>query len=361
MDYLRKETNLPMIEALSNAKGVSGFEDQVVEMLKRYAEGLGEIKEDSLRNLFIYRKENTGDRPVVQLDAHSDEVGFMVQAIKPNGTLKIIPLGSWVTVNIPAHKVLVRNADYEYIPGVIASKPPHYMTEKEKSAPPEIGQLTIDIGATSREEAIRDFKIRIGEPVVPCADFEYDNKHDLMLGKAFDNRLGCAGVITALRALAGEELAVDVAAGIACQEEVGARGCVVTARVIKPDLAIVFEGCPADDTCADSYEIQTAIKKGPMLRHIDARMITNPRFQRFALELAQKHGIPVQQAVRAGGSTNGSAIHLSNEGVPTIVIGIPVRYAHTHYCFSTYYDYDSAVRLACEILKVLNADIIKSF
>lgn len=358
---MKKENALKMIADLANAKGISGFEDQAVEMIRRYGDGLGRICEDSLRNLYIYRNENTGNLPVVQLDAHSDELGFMVQAIKPNGTLQIIPLGSWVTSNMPAHKVWIRNGEGDYIPGVVASKPPHYMSEQDKKAALDIKQITVDVGATSREEAARDFKIRIGEPIVPCADFEYNENHDLMIGKAFDDRLGCASILSTLQELNGETLMVDVVAAFATQEEVGARGCVVTSRVVKPDIAIVFEGCPADDTCVDAEEIQTAIKKGPMLRHIDAKMITNPRFQRFALDLAAKNNIPVQEAVRAAGSTNGSSIHLSNEGVPTIVIGIPVRYAHTHYGISTYYDYENGVKLACEILKILNQEIIKSF
>lgn len=361
MENLSKESNLKMIADLSNAMGVSGFEDQVVDKARSYSEGLGRIKEDTLRNLFIYRKENTGGRPVVQLDAHSDEVGFMVQAIRPNGCLQIIPLGSWITCNIPGTKVWVRNGDGEYIPGIVGSKPPHYMSEHERKSAPEFGQLFVDIGAGSMEEAVRDFKIRIGEPIVPFAEFSYNNEHDIMMGKAFDNRLGCAAAISTLRALEGQELKVDVAAGIASQEEVGARGAAVTSRVIKPDVAVVFEGCPADDTFANSYEIQTAIKKGPMLRHIDARMITNYRFLRFALDLAAKKGLSVQEAVRSGGSTNGASIHLSNEGVPTIVIGIPVRYAHTHYGIASYYDFDISVRLACEILRELDEEIIGSF
>lgn len=361
MKYLSKENNLKMIADLSNAMGVSGFEDQAVDIARSYSEGLGSIKEDKMRNLFIYRKENTGRRPIVQLDAHSDEVGFLVQAVRPNGCLQIVPLGSWVTSNIPASKVWVRNSEGQYIPGIVGSKPPHYMTEQEKKSPLEFGQLSVDIGARSMEEAVRDFKIRIGEPIVPFAEFTYDNERDIMMGKAFDNRLGCAGVISTLRTLEGEELKVDVAAGIASQEEVGARGAVVTARVIKPDVAIVFEGCPADDTFGNSYEIQTAIKKGPMLRHIDARMITNYRFQRFVLDLAAEKGLQVQEAVRSGGSTNGASIHLSNEGVPTIVIGIPVRYAHTHYGISSYFDFDISVKLACEILRELDEDIIGSF
>ena len=104
-----KQTTLQMIAAISNANGVSGFEDAVGAATLPYAEQVGETKGDRMRNVFIRRKENTGSRPVVQLDAHSDEVGFMVQAICPNGTLRIIPIGGWVSHNIPAHKVWVRN------------------------------------------------------------------------------------------------------------------------------------------------------------------------------------------------------------------------------------------------------------
>ena len=358
---MNKDITLKMIAELSNAKGISGFEDEVVDIMRKYSEGLGSMKEDSLRNLYIERKGNSGSRPIVMLDAHSDEVGFMVQAIRPNGTLQIIPIGAWVTSNIPAHKVWVRNAEGNYIAGIVASKPPHYMSEQEKKSALEIRQITVDVGATSREEAMNDFKIRIGEPIVPCTEFEYIERHDLMIGKGFDNRLGCAGIINSLKILEEEDLQVDVIAAISSQEEVGTRGAIVASRKIQPDIAIVLEGAPADDTFVDSYEVQTVMKKGPMLRHIDAKMITNPRFQRFALNMAAKHDIPVQEAVRAIGSTNSAVIHLSSEGVPTIVIGVPVRYAHTHYGISSYADYESAVKLACEIVKSLNVDIISSF
>ena len=356
-----KQTTLQMIAAISNANGVSGFEDDVVAAILPYAEQVGETKVDRMRNVFIRRKENTGSRPVVQLDAHSDEVGFMVQAICPNGTLRIIPIGGWVSHNIPAHKVWVRNRYGKYIPGLTASKPPHFMTEQERKAPLDIKDITVDVGAVSREEAIEVYGIRIGEPVAPDVTFTYAEDTDLMVGKSFDCRLGCAAILKTMHELAGEELAVDIVGACASQEEVGVRGATVTAQVVQPDLAIVFEGCPADDTCVEPYMVQTAIKRGPMLRHIDARMITNPRYQRYALDLAEKLGIPVQDAVRAAGSTNGAAIHLTGRGVPVIVIGVPVRYAHTHYGVSAYADFDNAVKLACEILKRADADLIESF
>jgi putative aminopeptidase FrvX len=161
--------------------------------------------------------------------------------------------------------------------------------------------------------------------------------------------------------LAGAGLDVAVTGAFAAQEEVGLRGATVTAQTVKPDIAIVFEGCPADDTVVEPYAVQTAIKKGPMLRHIDARMITNPRFQRFALDTAAQKGIPVQEGVRTGGATNGGVIHISGKAVPAIVIGIPARYIHTHYGIASYADFENSVKLACEVIRGLNASVIGGF
>lgn len=356
-----KDITLKMIADISNAIGVSGFEDEAVNAIRSWSAGCGEQKEDSLRNFYIHRKENQGKKPVVMLDAHSDEVGFMAQFIQPNGTIRIIQIGGWVTSNIPAHLVKVRNTDGKYIRGLTASKPPHFMSEAERKSALDMNSITVDVGSVSYKETVEKYKIRQGAPIVPDVTFEYDDSNDLMIGKAFDCRLGCAAVVSTLKELSACSLDVDIVGAISTQEEVGIRGASVTARTVKPDLAIVFEGCPADDTCVEEYAVQTAIKKGPMLRHIDAKMITNPRFQKYALDMAEELQLPVQDAVRLAGATNGAAIHLSEQGIPTIVIGIPVRYAHTHYGISAYSDYAASVKLACGILKQINVDIIKGF
>ncbi len=333
----------------------------MVALARQFAPQSAHLEEDSLRNLYIYRKEHTGIKPVLQLDAHSDEVGFMVQAIRPNGTLKFISLGSWVNSNIPAHKVKVRTRYNTLISGITAAKPPHFMTVEEKNRMPMLEEMSIDIGASSLAEARDAYGIRVAAPVVPDVSFEYDEKHDVMIGKAFDNRLGCAAIQAALAAIDGESLSIDVVGAMAAQEEVGARGASVTANHVKPDIAIVFEGCPADDTVMESWLSQTAIHRGPMLRHIDARMITNPHYQRWALDLAEELRIPVQEAVRTGGSTNGAPIHLSNQGVPCIVIGFPVRYIHSHYGIASLADFEHGVQLAVEIIRRMNPEIIASF
>ena len=349
-----------LIASLSNANGVSGFEDEVLRVLEKESEGLGKRHRDSLLNYYI-EDERDSSLPLVQLDCHSDEVGFMVRAIRPDGMLEFMAIGGWVVTNIPAHMVRVQTASGKYIPGVVASKPPHYMSDAEKKTPLDISQLVIDIGATSAEEVRDVYRVRIAAPVVPDVTAFWDEEHDRIFGKAFDNRMGCAEVISVLSELKGEKLNVRLTGAFASQEEVGVRGATVTAQTVRPDVAIVFEGCPADDTDVPGYQVQTAVGKGPMLRHIDARMITNPRFQRFALDVAEEEGIPVQEAVRTGGSTNGSVINLTGRGVPAIVIGIPVRYAHTHYGISSVSDFVNGLKLAIAVIRRLSRDTIESF
>ncbi len=194
--------------------------------------------------------------------------------------------------------------------------------------------------------------------MVPDVTFTYDEAHDTMIGKAFDCRLGCASILATLDALKGEALKADVVGAMATQEEVGLRGAHVTANAVKPDLAIVFEAARRTTPWSKPYLVQTAIRKGPMLRHIDALMITHPALPALRAGRGAGEGIPAQEAVRTGGATNGSPIHLSNLGVPTIVIGIPVRYIHSHYGIAAYGDFEQGVRLAAEILRSLNADAL---
>lgn len=353
-------SNLFRIQKIADANGISGFEDAVLEVIRQEAQHLGTFTEDSMRNLYLNRKENQENKSTVLLDAHTDEVGFMVKCIREDGMLEFIPIGGWVTTNIPAQMVRVQKRDGSTLSGIVGSKPPHYLSEAERKSTPEISSLFIDIGASSKEHAMM-MGAEIGCPVIPEAQCIYNPETKLLFGKAFDCRLGCSSIIDTLEALQGETLAVNLVAGFASQEEVGCRGAVVSARTVKPDVAICFEGTPADDTFLPPYQQQTIVGKGPMLRIIDSKMITNPRFQRYAVDLAKKHAIPIQIAVRNGGATNASALHLSGQGIPTIVIGIPVRYAHTHWGVSSMDDIENTVALAQVLLKNLNTEIISSF
>lgn len=355
-----------LIKDLSDANGVSGFEDEVLAVARRHLaatdSGQSRIHEDKMRNLYLERTDNRapldekrGGRPRVLLDAHSDEVGFMVQAIDARGLLRLVPLGGWVPYNASAQRVRVGRRDGGYVRGLIASTPPHYRAERD--AAPKIEALRVDLGASSAEESRESYGVGIGSPVIPDVRCEYDAEHGIFMGKAFDCRIGCAALLATWDALRGKDLAVDLLASLSAQEEVGIRGAVVAAARVKPDLAICFEGGPADDTLGENSVRQTVLGRGPMLRHMDVRAITHPRFQRFALDLAAARGIAIQEGVRDGGGTNASAIHISGLGVPTLVLSVPVRYAHTHYGLVAYRDFAETVRLATEIVAALNQEV----
>ena len=347
-----------LIRKLSNAKGVSGFEDEVIAIIRDYAPSDVTLSEDSVRNLYM-EKKGEHDKPLVVLDAHTDEVGFIVQRINDNGTMSFLCLGGIVASNIPAHKVKVLNSEGKWVSGIVAAKPPHFMNSEERNRLPKVEEMVIDVGASSREEAVGKYGMRLAAPVVFDVDFETSDDGEVMLGKAFDDRIGCAAQLAVMKEIEGKDLKVSAAAVFSSQEEVGARGADTAARKLRPRIAICFEGCPADDTVLSVGQSQTAMGKGPMLRHIDICMITNPRFQRFALDIAEKHGIPVQEAVRSGGGTN--AASYQREGAAAVVIGIPVRYAHSHYGFCRRDDFENAVRLGAALMTELDKEIINSF
>lgn len=357
---MEKSAAIDLIQKLSNVYGISAFEDEVTALFKDEVAGSGKVSEDHMRNVFVQQKNNNGKKPVVELDAHSDEVGFMIRAIKPNGQMMFVQVGGWATVTIPAQKVKIRNRAGEWISGIVSSTPPHFMTPEERTRLPKMDELSIDVGASSAKEVSDVYQIEIGAPVVPDVTCEYNEKTGLFLGKAFDNRIGTALLASTMKDLSEDQLAVDLVAGLSSQEEVGDRGAEVVVRKIKPDLAIVFEGAPADDTVMPDYLIQTGLRKGPMLRHFDSTIVTNPHFQQFALDVAAKNDIPIQRSVRTGGGQDGAIINRYN-GAPTIVISVPVRYAHTPYCFIAYEDYENALKLAKLIIRQLNAEVIEKF
>ena len=353
---------IQMLCKLADAPGASAFEDEVVAVARQYAAHLGTLEEDCLRNLYIHRKENTGDKPVIMLDAHTDEVGFMIHSIKPNGTLRFLPLGGWNKGSVMGTKVLVRNAQGEYLPGIVAAKPVHFQSAAEKAnANTELEDMVIDVGAVSAQDAVDNFGIRIGEPVVPAVTCQYDEKRDIIFGKAFDDRAGCAVMLEVLRRLEGVELPCDVVGVLSTQEELGLRSAKVTVNRVKPAAAIVLEGCPADDTFTESYAIQTALKKGPMFRHMDRSLVCNPRFQRFVLNLAHEKGLPVQESVRSGGGNNAAAVQTEHLGAAAVVAGVPVRYVHAPNCMATGFDLEATVQVVIEILKTLTPERIASF
>lgn len=350
---------IKLLEKLSNLHGAPGHEEEVItfieDNMKDYV-----CERDSINNLYIKRTKEI-NKPIVALDCHSDEVGFIVEGIKANGTIAFLPLGGWHITNIPAHSVVIKNFKGEYIKGVVSSKPPHFMTTEEKQKLPKIEELVIDIGTSSYEETVELYGIEVGNPITPDVMFSYDEKIEVVRGKAFDNRLGCAIVMEIMKELKLSELGVEPVGVVSAQEEVGLRGAQVAANTLRPDFAIIFEGAPADDTFRDSFSSKGAIGKGIQLRVLDAGMVSNPRVQGYVKNIAIKNNIPFQVIARSGGSTNGCKYHITEKSIPTVVIGIPTRYIHTHYTYASVKDYKNAIFLGKKILEELTKDTIKNF
>ena len=258
-----EEEIVHLLTDLSDAKAPSGFEDAAIDIVRDFVEPFATVEVNSLRCAFITPKNFTGEKPVVMLDAHGDEVGMMVMSVRDNGCLSFVTLGGINDAVLTGEKVYVHTVDGSWIPGVIGLKPPHFMSAAEKASGAH-GELLIDVGATSRADAIENFGVAVGEPVVFATQTEYDAKHRIAFGKAFDCRVGVVAMLLALRELAEMDLDVDVVAALSSQEEVGDRGIASSVRRFEPAVCYMFEGAPADDTFTQSCDIQCALHKGPM-------------------------------------------------------------------------------------------------
>jgi len=348
--------DMKFTKELCDVFGPSGYEHDVAKLIMDNMTEF-DLKKDSMQNVYARFKSEDTSKPTIMLDAHTDEVGFMVQAVKGNGLLKIIQIGGWVESNIPAHTVWVKTLNGDLVHGITSSKPPHFMSAAERAKPVTMDDIFVDVGATSREEVLA-MGIDAGCPIGPDVDFYYNEKTGVMFGKAFDNRIGCLCIAETMKRLNGDDLNVNVVGAFATQEEVGLRGAIVTGRTVKPKFAIVFEGSPSDDFIYPPEETQGAMKGGVQLRCRDNGMISHPGLLNFARKIAKENNIKTQNAVRTGGSTNASFIHTSGEGVPSLVLGIPVRYAHTHYCYCAAEDVEAAIALGIALIKALDDNTI---
>ncbi|MDP7495971.1 MAG: M20/M25/M40 family metallo-hydrolase, partial [Roseibacillus sp.] len=174
------------------------------------------------------------------------------------------------------------------------------------------------------------------------------------LSKAFDDRVGMAAVVEAGQKLARLKRSNRVLLAGSVQEEIGLRGARTLACHAKPDVAVILEGTPADDTPGfKPDESQAVVGAGVQIRMHDPSAIMNPRLTELALETAEKEKIPHQLAVRRGGGTDAGEVHLSGGGVPSVVLGVPARYIHSHNSIIDLADYRAMVDLSVALIRRL--------
>ncbi|NQT59638.1 MAG: M42 family metallopeptidase [Bacteroidetes bacterium] len=344
-----------MIKKLTLASGLPGFEQDITKILQDELKGSpGSFSVDRIGNALWTFENTTGDShssssdmPKILLAAHQDEIGFIVSEILSAGFIRIHNLGSWNPVTLPSSPVEITNWQGNKIPGIIGNISPHFLKDR-KSDIPEIQDLFIDIGAASRLEVVENFGIRIGDAVTPVTSYSYNEVSRCMMSKAFDDRIGAAALVELGLRLSdkkgcGRENTTVLAATV--QEEVGTRGASVLANYIDADIAIIVEGAPADDLPGSPVNPQTRVRGGAHVRIFDPTMIADRELLNYIREIVGEKGLLIQETVRKGGGTDGRELHLASRGIPSIVTGVPVRYAHSHNCLISIDDFYQLVDL----------------
>ena len=341
------------LKQITEADGVPGYESDVRAVMRRHLEGIATIEQDKMGSL-IGKHVGQADGPRVMLAGHMDEIGFMVKLITKEGFIRFVPLGGWWSQVMLGHRVTIKTAKGDLI-GVLGAKPPHLLGDEERKKVVDKDDMYIDVGARSEEE-VRDLGVRPGDPVIPVSDFTVMGNPRIYLAKAFDNRVGCALAVQAVAQLATQGHPNVAYAVGTVQEEVGLRGAKTTAFAINPDVGIVLEVDIAGDVPGIKPE-ESAVKMGggPTLLVYDARMIPNLKLRDLVIATAGELGIPLQFSAMAGGATDGAMIHIHNEGVPTVVIGVPTRHIHSHNAILCRDDYDQALRLVVALVTKLDA------
>ncbi|MEM5787876.1 MAG: M42 family metallopeptidase [Syntrophobacteraceae bacterium] len=358
MDDRTASDALELLEKLSQAHGAPGLENEVRRIFRSE---LGDGVTTDRAGDIICEVKGTSDSPRIMVAAHMDEVGLMVQSVTSAGLLRFVPLGGWWAHVLPAKRVRVRTRDGSEVVGVIGAKPPHFLSEAERDKLLKIEDMYIDIGARSAEEAL-GLGVRVGDPIVPDSPFTRMANPDCLLSKAFDDRAGLALVVQAARILKSMNHPNTVFAAGTVQEEVGTRGAKTAAHYIDPDIAIVVESAPGDDSPGlAEEERQSAMGKGVQIRFMDPSTLTNRGFTEFVIETAEKNNIRHQMAVRRKGGTDASPIHMHGAGVPTVVIAVPARYAHTHNTIIALSDYLAALRLILKLIETIDEKVASGF
>jgi len=242
--------------------------------------------------------------------------------------------------------------------GVVGSKPPHELRDEDRKKVIEVKDMYIDVGATSDWDVKRELEIRPGDPVVPDSSFAVMANPDLLLAKAWDNRIGCALAAETARRLVGQEHPNVLFAVATVQEEVGLRGAQTSASKIRPDVGLALDVGIAHDT--PGTEGDEKLGGGPLIVIYDSSSIPNRRLRDMVIETAGSLEIPLQfEAVDRGG-TDAGRIHVSGEGVPTLSMGVAARYIHSHVSIIHRRDYETTVQLLVELVRRLDRKTVES-
>jgi putative aminopeptidase FrvX len=332
-----------LLERLSNACGVPGREEEVRALLKAELQPLvDEIWTDPIGNLIVRK----GNGPVkVMLDAHMDEVGFLVGSITDDGYVKLKKIGGLDDRVLPGRAVwLTQNR----IPGVMGAKAWHLISADERGKVIPLDEIYVDLGCRNRAE-VEALGIEPGEPAYFATTFERLSDK-VVKGKAFDDRAGCALLGELLRRAAYP--GITLYGVFTCQEEVGLRGAKVAAYHLYPDVAIALEGTGSVNVVGvDPEETITNMGEGPAISVMDQSAIPNLKLLQHLTQVARDAGVIHQFRRFTKGGTDAGGISLQRAGIAACTVSVPCRYIHTNAALLNLDDFEGAIALIHHFLQ----------
>ena len=347
-----QDRTIDLLRLLANTAGAPGFEEPIrkvmVDQMRPFAssitfDGMGSI---------IATQGTTG--PKIMVDAHMDELGGMVRRITPKGFLTMQMLGGWLDQALVDQRWVIIGSKGP-VKAVTGIRDVHVVPADERTRVYSRDSLYLDVGATSDAE-VRAMGISVGDPIVPDAPFEVLNGTGNYLGKAWDDRVGCAVVVEAMRRLATTPHPNQIVYAITTQEEIGLRGAHTAADVIKPELGIAIEGGITGDVFpGHPEETQAVLGGGPILFVYDSSALPNRKLSAFVKQTAADKKLPLQLDVVQGYGDDSAEIQKSNGGVPTVNLLVPARYTHAHNGVINRRDFDQMVELLVTMLQTLDA------
>ncbi|MCH1958530.1 aminopeptidase [Romboutsia hominis] len=335
--------NIDFFKKLSEADGIASNEGEIrevlLEELKDYSD---EIVCDRLGSI-IFSKIKNEKAPNVMICAHMDEVGFMVRSIDKLGMIHLITIGGVKPLAQFTQKVRITTSEGKKIPAIINGTYNDGKVEK----------VYADVGAYTAEE-VYNLGIQVGDMVTYTTDFEEFTLENRLVGKAFDDRIGCFVMGEVLKRLEKKDINCNVHFAATSSEEVGIRGAKTATQLINPDVVFVIDVACAKNEFLRDHTNQKQIDKGIMLMHRDRTLVPNRKMINYIIEIADKNNISLQHDMFESGGTDGGEAHLVNEGKPCAVTCVPVRYGHCAFSIVSNKDLESIIELYTQL--VLNFD-----
>ncbi len=333
-----------LLEKFSLASGISGYEKNVREILKKEIEPFSDsVRIDPMGNLIAEKK---GGKPVIMIAAHMDEIGFVAKHIDDNGFIHFVTVGGFFNQTLLNQRVVVHGKKQD-LTGVIGSKPPHIMKEEERKKVIETDEMFIDIGAKNKKDTEK-MGVEIGASITVDRDFKI-LANNLVTGKAFDNRAGLVILVEVMKRLKKKKIKASVCAVGTVQEEVGLKGARTSAFDIDPDLAIAVDLTIAGDCPGiEKKESEISIGKGAAITVLEAGgqgVIVPEKIVEWLKNTAKKNKIKYQLDVSKGGMTDAAIISLTKRGIPAGVVSVPSRYIHSPVELIGLEDLESVIKL----------------